>query len=617
MSKRILVPVWFCTLLSACALNVPVEAQVADGQVPVVPSTLADPNGSAVASVHTADQPVESTPEELEPVAPTGESTPAAPEVTGPPPPPPLPPCPDRALSLQDEIAVQICQQLRTDPPLTALKVDSQPVRKLDAMIAFYAGRGYQPAWLDANGAPRSATEDLLKAMGKADREGLRALDDDRTELRKRLTALQQDRAQDATRLTQLDLLLTDAFLTYGSQLLAGQLSPRKVDPDWAIKPRSRDLAEVLEEALRQDRIAGTLQSLAPQAKGYVQLREMLHKYRKVEQDGGWPLVASGAPGKTLRARLEASGDLPEGKATDKSVGEALRRFQKRHGLLETGKVDKATLAALNVPVSQRIQQIELNLERWRWMPEDLGSRYILVNIPSYKMQVFEEGQPVMESKVVVGRQERQTPTFTATMEYLVLSPKWYVPRNIAVKDKLPQLKRNPYALARQGIRVYNGAGQQIDPGGVNWGAISARNFNYHLRQDAGPRNALGGIKFMFPNPYSIYLHDTPSRELFSRNQRTYSSGCIRISNPVELAEYLLKNDPKWDKDKIKTASTKGKQLVVQLPQELPVYLLYWTAWVDTDGLLHFRDDIYKRDKPMMRALYQEDKAADKVKVRG
>jgi murein L,D-transpeptidase YcbB/YkuD len=426
------------------------------------------------------------------------------------------------------------------------------------------------------------------------------------------LTELQQSNgAPDASRLTHFDLLFTDTFLAYGSHLLSGQLSPRKVDPDWAIKPRSRDLASVLEEALSQDKVAATLRALAPQAKGYIQLREMLRKYRKVEQEGGWPTVASSAPGKTLRARLEASGDLSEGgKGQDKAVTEAVRRFQKRHGLPETGTVNAATLAALNVPVSERIRQIELNLERWRWMPDDFGSRYILVNIPSYKMQVFEENKPVLESKVVVGRQERQTPTFTANMAYLVLSPKWYVPRSIAVKDKLPQLKRSPYALARQGIRVYNSAGQQINPGSVNWGAVSAGNFNYQLRQDAGPRNALGGIKFMFPNPYSIYLHDTPSRELFSRNQRTYSSGCIRISNPVELAEYLLKHDPKWNKDTIKTASTSGKQRVVQLPEEVPVYLLYWTAWVDSEGLLHFRDDIYKRDKPLVRALYQEDKAS-------
>jgi len=609
MSKRILVPVWVCTLLSACALNLPVEAQVADSQAATVQSAAAA-NGSVVASLHT-EPPVDSGREEVEPESAVEESPPAEPVMTGP---PPLPPCPDSALSLRDEIAVQICQQIRTEPPLTRLTIDSDSLRMLDTLIAFYAGRGYQPAWLNADGKPQPAAEELLKALGEADREGLRTADYRRVALRKRLTAIQQnDGAANARRFTDFDLLFTDAFLTYGSHLLAGQLSPRKVDPDWAIKPRSRDLARVLEEALEQNKIAEALQELAPRAKGYVQLREMLHKYRKVQQEGGWPVVAGSAPGKTLRARLAASGDLHESsKGNDKGVTEALRRFQRRHGLAETGTVNAATLAALNVPVSERIRQIELNLERWRWMPDELGSRYILVNIPSYKMQVFEEGKPVMESKVVVGKQERQTPSFTANMAYLVLSPKWYVPRSIAVKDKLPQLKRNPQALARQGIRVYNSAGQQINPGSINWRAVSASNFNYQLRQDAGPRNALGGIKFMFPNPYSIYLHDTPSRELFSRNQRTYSSGCIRISNPVELAEYLLKHDPKWNKDTIKTASTSGKQRVVNLPREVPVYLLYWTAWVDADGLLNFRDDIYKRDKPMMRALYQDEKVSVK-----
>jgi murein L,D-transpeptidase YcbB/YkuD len=599
MSKRVLVTAWVCTLLSACALNLPVEAQVADGSAPAMQN---------VASLQ-AEQPADSLREEVEPEPTVEESPPTEPVVTGP---PPLPPCPDSALSLQDEIAVQVCQQIRTEPPLTQLKVDGRAVRMLPALTAFYSGRGYQPAWLNANGTPQPVAEELLKALSEADRDGLHTADYPHTALRKRLTAFQQnDRASDAGRLADFDLLFTDTFLTYGSHLLSGQLSPRKVDPDWAMKPRSRDLAGVLEEALRQNQVAETLRALAPQAKGYIQLREMLHKYRKVAQEGGWPTLGSGAADKTLRARLEASGDLRES-LKGNAIAEAVRRFQKRHGLAETGTVDAATRAALNVPVSERIQQIELNLERWRWMPDDFGSRYILVNIPSYKMQVFEEGKPVLESKVVVGRQERQTPTFTANMAYLVLSPKWYVPRSIAVKDKLPQLKRNPHALSGQKIRIYNSAGQQINPSAVNWSAVSASNFNYQLRQDAGPRNALGGIKFMFPNPYNVYLHDTPSRELFSRNQRTYSSGCIRVSNPLDLAEYLLKHDSKWNKGAIKTASTSGKQRVVHLPKEVPVYLLYWTAWVDADGLLNFRDDIYKRDKPLVRALYQDDRKSSK-----
>lgn len=622
MSKRIVVPVWLCALLGACAFNaMSVEAQVASGQAPGIHQVATSgPAGTAavpvVASAHARQEPQG---EDVEPESATGvEEIPSAETVAAP---PPLPPCPEGESGLQNRIAGRICQRVRTEPPPARMTVDNRELRALEYLMPFYARRDYRPAWLSADGAPLPVAEDLLKALGEADREGLQAADYHRTQLRKVLAAIQKgDGASNADRLADFDLSFTDSFLTYASHLLSGRLSPRKVDPDWAIKPRSRDLAEVLRESLAGDAVAESLRALAPRGKGYVQLREVLHQYRKVEREGGWPTVgatlAPGAQGpkvQALRARLRASGDLTEGDGEsgrnavyDKTVADAVSRFQKRHGLPETGTVNAATLAALNVPVSERIRQVELNMERWRWLPDDFGARYILVNIPSFKMNVIENGKPVFESKVVVGREERQTPSFSANMAYLVMSPKWYVPRSIAVKDKLPQLKRNPYALARQNIRIFNSAGQPIDPGAINWSAVGAGNFNYQLRQDSGPRNALGGIKFMFPNPYNVYLHDTPSRELFSRNQRTYSSGCIRISNPVELAEYLLKHDPRWTRDAIKAASTSGKQRVVSLPQQVPVYLLYWTAWVDENGLAHFRDDIYKRDKPLVRALYQE-----------
>jgi murein L,D-transpeptidase YcbB/YkuD len=607
MSKHIIIPVWFCLVLGACALNIPVEAQIADGQTLANPASVAGvANEPVVASLHGTPS-SQNAGDDLEPEFNTAGSAPAASEFVGP---PPLPPCPENALGMQDEIAAQICQRIRTEPLPDRLTVDHRVLRTLDAMLPFYAQRGYQPAWLDANGKPLPAATALIEALGEADRDGLRPSDYQRTGLQKRIMALQQNNdALDIAQLTDFDLLFTDAFLSYGSHLLSGRLSPRAVDRDWEIKPRSRDLATVLQQALTRDAVIESLRALAPQAKGYIQLRDRLHKYRRIEQAGGWPVVSSKASAKTLRARLEAGGDLV---GPGETVADALRRFQRRHGLAETGKVNAATRTALNVPVSERIRQIELNLERWRWLPDDFGARHILVNIPSYKMQVFEDGKVVLESKAVVGREERQTPTFTANMEYLVMSPKWYVPRSIAVKDKLPQLRRNPNALKRQRIRIYNRAGKEINPASVNWSAVSARNFNYYLRQDAGPRNALGGIKFMFPNRHSVYLHDTPSRELFSRNQRTYSSGCIRISKPVELAEYLLQHDPKWNKNSIKSASTSGKQRVVHLPKEVPVYLLYWTAWVDEEGFLNFRDDIYKRDKPLVRALYQDDKAGRK-----
>ncbi len=613
MSKRIIVSLGFCTLLGACALNSPpVVAQAASDPVPAIQNTpISSPKSDALSAV-AALKPGPAPLDQQEDAEPEPKVEEAAPVETVAAPPPQLPPCPAIDNGLQNRIADQICQRIRIDPLPTTVKVENRELRA-HYLMPFYAQRDYRAAWLSADGKPLSAAADLIKALGEADREGLRAADYHRAALQKLLKSLEQgEAAPTAGPLADADLLFTDAYLTYASHLLSGRLSPRKVDPEWAIKPRSRDLAETLREALAGDKIVASLRALSPQGKGYVQLRDTLHRYRKVEEAGGWPIVGT-APGKALRTRLQASGDLGEvggewGKnpAHDKTVTEAMRGFQRRHGLAETGNVNAATLTALNVPVSERIRQIELNMERWRWLPDDFGARYILVNIPSFRMSVIENGKPVIESNVVVGRQERQTPTFTANMAYLVLSPKWYVPRSIAVKDKLPKLRRNPYALAGQGIRVYNSAGQQINPGAVNWSAVGAGNFNYQLRQDAGPRNALGGIKFMFPNPYNVYLHDTPSRSLFSRSQRTFSSGCIRISNPVELAEYLLKHDPKWSKDAIKTAAASGKQRVVTLPQQIPVYLLYWTVWADENGDIQFRDDIYQRDKSLIRALYDE-----------
>ena len=628
MSKRIVFSILVCTLVGACALDPSlVGAQVSGARAASVAPAVASTNATALTSspavVNRQADPSSDVSEDAEPEPPAqAETSPAAETVAAP---PPLPPCPGAGGGVQSQVAEEICQRVRTEPLPTRLTVQHRNLHQLDYLISFYSRRHYQPAWLGANGKPLPAADDLLKALGEAENEGLRSSDYGRSQLQKLQATLQQSgMAADTGQLTEFDLLFSDAFLTYASHLLSGRVAPRKIDNDWAIKPRSRDIAQVLQEAVSGVGVAEALRELPPKGKGYVQMREILQNYRKVEQQGGWPTVGAtlglgsqSAQVANLRGRLQASGDLAAGDTVktasyDKEVADAVRRFQKRHGLAETGAVNAATLKALNVPVAQRIRQVELNMERWRWLPDEFGSRYILVNIPSFKMNVVENDKAVMEARVVVGRQERQTPTFTANMAYLVMSPKWYVPRSIAVKDKLPQLRRNPYALAGQNIRVYNNAGQQIDPGRVNWKGIGEGNFNYQLRQDAGPRNALGGIKFMFPNRYNVYLHDTPSRGLFSQNQRTFSSGCIRISNPVELAEYLLKHDPKWNRQTIKAAAASGKQRVVNLPEQVPVYLLYWTAWIDDNGLLNFRDDIYNRDKPMVRALYQDAGGASK-----
>jgi murein L,D-transpeptidase YcbB/YkuD len=243
-------------------------------------------------------------------------------------------------------------------------------------------------------------------------------------------------------------------------------------------------------------------------------------------------------------------------------------------------------------------------MERWRWLPEDLGQRHILVNITDFTLSVVENGQRVMNAKVIVGRTERPTPVLTATMSYLVMSPDWNVPPTIALEDKLPVLQKNAYALAKQNIRVFSTAGREIDPGQVNWRKVNTSNFAYQFRQDPGPRNALGRIKFIFPNAYSVYLHDTPSRGLFNSTARTFSSGCVRISNPIDLAEYLLKGNPRWNRAAIESASQGKKQRTVPLREQIPVHLFYLTAWVDEDNTVNFRNDIYERDRLLVKALY-------------
>lgn len=522
-----------------------------------------------------------------------------------------FPTCPKLDFSIPSLIADQLCQKISYESKKILIKH-----RLLqDSINTFYYRRNYQPAWINHYGKLLPSVEELLKTILEADSDGLRSSDYSYTQLRRLQAIVQQQTVIDVQSLAEFDLLLTRSFLTYASHLLSGRITPQRINPDWVIKPRSRDLAKILQDTLiNKSNISESLHALAPKDNGYIQLRKILQKYRQLEQQqGDWPKISYVKPGAynlqvaRLRARLYASGDLPLNhisKKYDKELTEAIRCFQKRHGLTENGYLNNPTLQALNISISQRIRQVELNMERWRWLPDELGvQQYIIVNIPSFKMYVFENNKKVIETKVIVGRRERQTPIVVANMTYLVMSPKWYIPHSIAINDKLPQIKHNPHTLAEQDIRVYNSLGRQINPGQVNWKNISKVNFNYKLQQDAGPHNALGGIKFIFPNPYNIYLHDTPLRSLFSHKQRTFSSGCIRIANPLELAEYLLRDDLHWNKQAIRVASTSGKQKIITLPQPIPVFILYWTAWIDENNFLNFREDIYNLDKNMAQAI--------------
>lgn len=280
--------------------------------------------------------------------------------------------------------------------------------------------------------------------------------------------------------------------------------------------------------------------------------------------------------------------------------------FQKKHGLKEDGIVGPDTLDALNVPLKQRIRQIELNMERLRWILSNQEERSIVVNIANFRLDVIEDLKPILSMKVVVGKPFLRTPVFTEKMSYIVINPSWNVPDSIARKEILWKIKKDPQYLAGQNIKVLRGWGSQEEamaPETIDWSKLTPNKLPYRFRQDPGPLNPLGRIKFMFPNKFNVYLHDTNARGLFSKDMRAFSHGCTRIEKPLELAEYLLKDDPVWTRERLLAAMDKGLEQKIILPHPLNVHFLYLTAWVDQEGILQLRKDIYGRDSLLDEAL--------------
>ncbi|MBU4316428.1 MAG: L,D-transpeptidase family protein [Proteobacteria bacterium] len=528
----------------------------------------------------------------------------------------------------------QLCETLRNQIEEGGIPfkktIDGEIIRSAEALPKFYEMNAYQPVWVEQKGRLERVDE-MIRALQDAEKEGLNPDDYHLAKiqeiLKKGFEVTSEEDCSNYNRLLALEMLLSDAFLLYGSHLLDGRVNPKAVDSEWYAEQSRSDMAPILFNAIQSNEIQKTLQDLAPGQPAYGKLKEALKRYRQIAAKGGWNAVPyvkklqkdDSDPRVALIAqRLAAElGDVdavseepgPASIIFDDKLETSVRKFQRLRGLNDDGVVGQNTLAAMNRSTQACVKSIEINMERWRWLPRDLGERYILVNTANFSADVMEKDYPVMTLRVIVGMQYRETPVFSHRISYLVLNPYWHVPKKLAVEDKLPMLQKNPYLLMKQKIRIFRNTGieeQEIDPRVIDWSKVTKYNFRYRLRQDPGPLNALGRVKFMFPNRFNVYLHDTPARELFDKTVRTFSSGCIRIEKALDLAAYLLKDDPNWTPESILTELDKNKEKTVKLKNPMPIHLQYWTALVDESGDVNFRNDIYERDMNLIRAFYQE-----------
>ncbi|MFO7972906.1 MAG: L,D-transpeptidase family protein [Desulfobacterales bacterium] len=492
-------------------------------------------------------------------------------------------------------------------------------------LLAFYLHREVKPVWVAKDGLKTKAIV-LIKTIIEAEHEGLHS----ETYHQKDILSLVSDitlsiisHTPEHAKIAELELLLTDAFFSYGFHLSEGIVDPYSNHLNWYIKKTKRKLGKIFRAVLYDDKIEGFVDALQPHHSGYLRLKQALLKYEKIKKSGCWHEVPAGEKLRkgdygtrvaALRSRLIISGDLTDSTNSnhdyfDEVLEDGVRRFQARHGLKVDGIVGRKTRFALNVPVEDRIRQIRLNMERWRWLPQDLGNCHLTVNTADFKLSVVENEQTIKSIRAIVGKIKRPTPVLSRKITYLELNPYWNIPHKIALNDILPCIKKNPCYLADHNIRVFENweeDARELNPESIDWGKLTKKNFAYKLRQDPANSNALGRIKFVFPNEFSIYLHDTPAHNLFNMKRRTFSSGCIRIEKPVELAAYLLQNNSKWSLEKLVAAVNRKKNKIILLSNPIKIYILYWTAWVDKNGIINFRDDIYGRDRRLNIALSEK-----------
>ncbi|MGD8443285.1 MAG: L,D-transpeptidase family protein [Desulfobacterales bacterium] len=517
------------------------------------------------------------------------------------------------ALAADDKITEIIKNMVEQLKATQTLQIDDVQIASITVLPELYENNGFQRLWTNSQNV-----EDLFNAIRTIDEDGLRSDDYHFTKIEQLRSRSNSGTSSDPTLPANFDILLTDSLIRLAYHLVFGKVDPEDHHPHWnlAVEIDDDEPVVAIQEILDAGNLAKELEALRPQNIVYSDYKSALKKYRAIKADGGWEPLPEGPSLKKgmtdnrillLRKRLNITGDLESdtlnSESFDDPLEQAVIRFQNRHYLTADGTVGQQTLAALNVPVEDRIDQISINLERLRWVLHAISGQFVITDIAGFEVFVYKDDKIVWRSRVQVGKPYRRTPVFRSEIKYLELNPTWTIPPGILAKDILPAVKKDPNYLKERNINVIDRAGKKVNQQTIDWSKYSGRNFPYQLRQEPGPTNALGLIKIMFPNKHLVYIHDTPSKALFERTDRTFSSGCIRTEKPFELAEILLDDPDKWNMESFKQIIDSGRTQTVMLAKPVPVLLFYWTVAVSPDGTVRFKKDPYKRDAKVLEGL--------------
>jgi L,D-transpeptidase YcbB len=481
----------------------------------------------------------------------------------------------------------------------------------------FYERRKYRPAWSES-GVPNDASVHLFTAIGEAPYHGLRPKDYHYRQIgfmiSEMMEAGKKEKSLPLSVYAHFDLLLTHSYLKYASDLLTGKVNPNNLEIIWEAHPRSKDLARHLQNALSDNRVQSSLHELEPSYDQYRLIKDQLKSFLDLKHSGKWqspgplPVLHKNDTGRyvmAVREFLVITGDHSsvnngeeDAPVYNDILETAVKRFQKRHGLEVDGIVGENTAAAMNRSLEWRIGRLSMNMERFRWLPEKMGDSYLTVNLPEYFLRYYQDGSLEEEMRVIIGTEENLTPILIDTLAYIEFNPTWTIPFSIATGEMLPELREDPDYLKKRNINILDAASRKrIENGNIDWEKYDTLNFPFIFVQEPGPWNALGQLKFIFPNRLAIYLHDTPSDELFNSDTRTFSHGCIRVERPVDLAKSLLDRFNGIPGDSVEAILSDTIPHKVYLEGTVPVYFTYQTAWVDRMGYLNFRDDVYTVDR--------------------